>query len=316
NGKHVTALLELKARFDEETNVGWARQMERSGVHVVFGFLDLKTHCKLALVVRKEGDGLQRYVHLSTGNYNSITSKLYTDVGLFTTDERIGTDASALFNLLTGYSQGHDWNHFIVAPTDLHRGTLELIQEQTRRALEGRPAWIFAKLNSLVDYRTIEVLYDASRAGVSIDLVVRGICCLRPGLPDVSENIRVRSVVDRFLEHSRIFVFGPADEDPDIYLSSADWMPRNFQRRVEAMFPVLSQDLKRRILEEIIPVYLEDNAKARLLQSDGTYISPPREPDAELHRSQEELIAIARATKRAERSGDSAPQTVVQHRDF
>jgi polyphosphate kinase len=270
SGKHVTALVELKARFDEANNVSWARQMERAGVHVVFGFLDLKTHCKVSLVVRQEGSGLKRYVHLGTGNYNPTTALLYTDLGLFTADEAIAEDASALFNLLTGYSQGHAWQRLIVAPDDLHRRTLELIEEQTRRSLAGRPARIFAKLNSLVDHQVIEALYRASQAGVPIDIVARGICSLRPGVPGLSETIRVRSVVDRFLEHSRVYVFGP-DEEASVFLSSADWMPRNFFRRVEVMFPVLDPELSGRILREIIPVYLADNTRARVLDSAGQF---------------------------------------------
>ena len=270
SGKHVTALVELKARFDEANNVSWARQMERAGVHVVFGFLDLKTHCKVSLVVRQEGSGLRRYVHLGTGNYNPTTALLYTDLGVFTADEAIAEDASALFNLLTGYSQGHAWRRLIVAPDDLHRRTLELIEEQTRRAIEGRPARIFAKLNSLVDHQAIEALYRASQAGVPIDIVARGICSLRPGVPGLSETIRVRSIVDRFLEHSRIYVFGP-DEEASVFLSSADWMPRNFFRRVEVMFPVLDPELSGRILREIIPVYLADNTRARVLDPSGNF---------------------------------------------
>ena len=270
SGKHVTALVELKARFDEANNVSWARQMERAGVHVVFGFLDLKTHCKVSMVVRQEGQGLRRYVHLGTGNYNPTTALSYTDMGLFTADEAIAEDASALFNLLTGYSQGHSWQRLIVAPNDLHRRTIELIDEQAQRAREGRPSRIFAKLNAIVDHRVIESLYRASQAGVPIDIVARGMCGLRPGVPGLSETIRVRSVVDRFLEHSRIYVFGP-DEEAKVFLSSADWMPRNFFRRVEVMFPVLAPDLVARILREILPVYLADNMRARRLDPDGVF---------------------------------------------
>ena len=270
SGKQVTALVELKARFDEANNVNWARQMERAGVHVVFGFLDLKTHCKVSMVVRNEGQRLRRYVHLGTGNYNPTTASVYTDLGLFTADEAIAEDASALFNLLTGYSQGHAWRKLVVAPNDLHRRTLELIEEQTQRALSGRPSRIFAKLNSIVDHTVIESLYRASQAGVPIDIVARGICSLRPGVPGLSETIRVRSIVDRFLEHSRVYVFGP-DEDAQVFLSSADWMPRNFFRRVELMFPVLAPELSSRILKEIIPVYLADNTRARKLDSEGVF---------------------------------------------
>ena len=291
NGKHVTALVELKARFDEENNVSWARQLERAGVHVVFGFLDLKTHCKLSLVVRQEGGGVRRYVHLGTGNYNPATAVVYTDLGLFTANEEIAADASALFNLLTGYSQGHRWNRLVVAPSDLHSRTLELIEEQAQRARDRRPSYIFAKLNALVEYRVIEALYRASQAGVPIDLIVRGICCLRPGLPGLSETIRVRSIVDRFLEHSRVYVFGPGDES-QIYLSSADWMPRNFFRRVEVMFPVDAPPLRERILQEIIPRYLADNVKARHLQSDGTYVRPVLGEGETARRCQEELLAL------------------------
>ena len=270
SGKHVTALVELKARFDEANNVSWARQMERAGVHVVFGFLDLKTHCKVSLVVRQEGQALKRYVHLGTGNYNPTTALLYTDVGLFTADEAVAEDASALFNLLTGYSQGHAWQRLIVAPNDLHRRTVELIDEQAQRAREGRPARIVAKLNALVDRRVIEALYRASQAGVPIDIIARGICCLRPGVPGLSETIRVHSIVDRFLEHSRVYVFGP-DEEAKVFFSSADWMPRNFFRRVEVMVPVLAPDLKDRVLKEIVPVYLADNTRARRLDSAGVF---------------------------------------------
>ena len=299
SGKHVTALVELKARFDEANNVSWARQMERAGVHVVFGFLDLKTHCKVSMVVRQEGQGLRRYVHLGTGNYNPTTALSYTDMGLFTADEAIAEDASALFNLLTGYSQGHPWRRLIVAPNDLHRRTIELIDEQAQRAREGRPSRIFAKLNAIVDHRVIESLYRASQAGVPIDIVARGMCGLRPGVPGLSETIRVRSVVDRFLEHSRIYVFGP-DEDAKVFLSSADWMPRNFFRRVEVMFPVLSPELVTRILREILPVYLADNVRARRLDPDGVFRlltpaegQPPRRCQSEFLEQRAAAVADA-----------------------
>ncbi|HZZ29506.1 MAG TPA: polyphosphate kinase 1 [Pirellulales bacterium] len=298
NGKHVTALVELKARFDEANNVSWARQLERAGVHVVFGFLDWKTHCKLSLIVRQEGNSLKRYVHLGTGNYNQITALVYTDLGLFTADEDIATDASALFNLLTGYSQGHQWRKLVVAPTDLHRRTLQLIEEQIQLAHEGKPSRIFAKINAIVDHRVIESLYRASQAGVPIDIVDRGICCLRPGVPGISDTIRVRSIVDRFLEHSRIYVFGP-DADAKVFLSSADWMPRNFYRRVEVMFPIEQEDLRDRILHEIVPAYLMDNVKARILQSDGTYLHKPLCEGETPYRVQERLFGLPPGTTTA-----------------
>ena len=213
---------------------------------------------------------MRRYAHLSTGNYNPTTAKIYTDLGLFTTDEDIVEDASALFNLLTGYSQGHQWRKLVVAPDELHRKTIDLIEEQMKVAMAGKPSRIFAKLNSLVDYDVIESLYRASQAGVPIELLVRGICCLRPGIEGISDNIRVTSIVDRYLEHSRIFVFGSGSH-AKVFLSSADWMPRNFHRRVEVMFPIKATNLKKRILSELIPNFINDNVKARVLQSDGSY---------------------------------------------
>jgi polyphosphate kinase len=291
NGKQVTALVELKARFDEANNITWARHLERAGVHVVFGYMGLKTHCKVAMAVRKEGKKVRRYVHLSTGNYNPNTALVYTDLGLFTADKVIADDVSALFNFLTGYSQKHEWQKLVIAPSDLKRRTIESINEQAERAREGKRSRIIAKLNSLVDRRTIEALYQASQAGVPIDLLIRGICCLRPGLPDISENIRVYSVVDRFLEHSRILVFGDGSKQ-QVFLSSADWMPRNFERRVEVMFPVEAEDLRRRIVEEIIPAYLNDNRRMRMLRPDGTYEHVAVD-DAAPHRSQAELLALA-----------------------
>lgn len=270
NGKQVTALVELQARFDEANNISWARQMERAGVHVVFGFMAMKTHSKMAMVVRQEGKKVRRYVHMGTGNYNPTTALLYTDLGLFTADKDIADDATALFNFLTGYSQEYQWKKLVISPLDLHSRTIELIDEQAARSASGKTAQIQAKLNSLVDPETIEALYRASQAGVPIDLVIRGICSLRPGLPGISENIRVRSIVDRFLEHSRIAIFGTGSRQ-QVFASSADWMPRNFERRVEVMFPIEDPELRRRIVEEIMPVYLSDNQRARLLRSDGTY---------------------------------------------
>ncbi|MDC0935633.1 polyphosphate kinase 1 [Pirellulales bacterium] len=292
NGKHVTALVELKARFDEANNISWSRKLERAGVHVVYGFMDLKTHCKLAMVVRQEGEKVRRYVHLGTGNYNPSTAQLYTDLGLFTANKVIANDATALFNFLTGYSQGYEWRKLVVAPQDLHRRTVELIEEQTRRAEAGQPARVFAKLNSLVDRQTIEALYRASQAGVPVELVVRGICSLRPGLPGISENIQVRSIVDRFLEHSRILVFGVGDK-AEVFLSSADWMPRNFERRVEVMFPIEATEPRKRLIDEIIPIYLRDNCRARVLMPDGSYVRAAAWHNEPAHRAQRDLLPSA-----------------------
>jgi polyphosphate kinase len=289
NGKQVTALVELKARFDEANNIIWARQMERAGIHVVYGFMDLKTHCKLAMVVRQEGKKVRRYVHLSTGNYNPTTARLYTDLGLFTSNKAFAEDASALFNFLTGYSQGHEWQKLIIAPQDLHRRTMELIDEQANRARDGKKSFIFAKLNSLVDRETIEALYRASQAGVPIELIIRGICCLRPGLPGISETIHVRSIVDRFLEHSRILIFGEGAKS-QIFLSSADWMPRNFDRRVEVMFPIEAEELRQRICDEIVPVYMRDNSRSRILMPDGKYVRSTADQGGEEFRSQRDLL--------------------------
>jgi polyphosphate kinase len=308
NGKHVTALVELKARFDEANNITWARHLERAGVHVVFGFMGLKTHCKLAMVVRKEGKKVRRYVHLSTGNYNPTTALVYTDLGLFTADKVMADDVSAMFNFLTGYSQKHQWQKLIVAPHDLKRRTIELINEQAQRAGEGKRSRIFAKLNSLVDRQTIEALYRASQAGVSIDLMIRGICCLRPGLAGISENIRVQSIVDRFLEHSRILVFGEGPKQ-QVFLSSADWMPRNFDRRVEVMFPVEAEELRKRIVEEIVPTYLSDNHRMRVLNPDGTYSRVRPAEGQPGHRSQTELLAMAAMRDEAAEAEQSRPLT-------
>jgi polyphosphate kinase len=252
--------------------------------------MDLKTHSKLAMVVRKEGKKVRRYVHLGTGNYNPTTALIYTDLGLFTADKTMADDVSALFNFLTGYSQKHEWQKLVIAPSDLKRRTIELIDEQAERARQGKKSRIFAKLNAVVDRRTIEALYRASQAGVPIDLLIRGICCLRPGLAGISENIRVWSIVDRFLEHSRIMVFGEGPK-AQVFLSSADWMPRNFVRRVEVMFPVEAEALRARIIDEIIPAYLRDNRRTRILEADGRYVRTEPRDGEPAHRSQMELLA-------------------------
>jgi len=268
--KQVTVLIELKARFDEEANIEWARTLERAGAHVVYGLPGLKTHCKVATVVRRDPDRLRRYVHLSSGNYNPATARIYTDVSLMTCDEVLGEDAAALFDMMTGYVQPVRWNKMRVAPHGLREWVIEMIDRERAHCQAGRPARIVAKLNALVDSDVIRALYRASRAGVPIDLIVRGICCLRPGIPGTSDNIRVRSIVGRYLEHSRIFHFanGGANE---VYVSSADWMPRNFDRRVEIVFPVEDERLKTRFIDEILASALLDDFNVRVLKSDGSY---------------------------------------------
>jgi polyphosphate kinase len=294
NGKEVTALVELQARLDEENNIVKARALKKAGVHVVYGMVGLKTHCKACLVVRRDKDGIRRYVHLGTGNYNPTTARIYTDLSFFTCRPEFGEDASALFNLLTGYSQGHGWKKLTIAPMNLADRLIGLIDRERSNAEAGKPARIIAKMNSLVDPHAIVALVAASRAGVRIDLIIRGICCLRPGVPGVSENIRVISIVDKFLEHSRISYF-QNDDKPEVFLSSADWMPRNFRRRVEILFPIEDPRLQNRIIDGILGVALIDNVKARELQSDGTYhrVPPPKPGEATI-RSQVEFQNLAR----------------------
>jgi polyphosphate kinase len=270
SGKQVTAVVELKARFDEEYNIEWAKQLEESGVHVIYGLMGLKTHCKVALVIRNEADEVRQYVHISTGNYNPVTSRFYTDFGLFTADAEIGADATDLFNYLTGFSRQKDYDRIMVAPVNLRQGILALIRRETEHALAGRPARILAKFNRLADTKVISALYEASQAGVSIDMIVRGVCMLRPGVQGLSENITVRSIVGRFLEHSRVFFFANGGED-EVYTGSADWMPRNFDRRVEVITPVKDKEIKRYLTDEVLKTYLRDNVKARRLLSDGSY---------------------------------------------
>ena len=269
NGKQVSVLVELKARFDEENNIVWAKKLEQAGCHVIYGLVGLKTHSKISLVVRREEDGIRRYVHLGTGNYNDSTAKLYTDCGIFTCQESIGEDATAVFNMLSGYSEPLSWNELIVAPIWLRSRFMKLIARETKHAREGKPAKIVAKMNSLCDEGIIAALYEASAAGVEIELVVRGICCLKVGIPGVSEHIKVRSIVGNFLEHSRIFYF-LNDGEEEIYMGSADWMPRNLDRRVEILFPVLDEALREKV-KHILDVELADNMKAHILKPDGNY---------------------------------------------
>ncbi|MBR1931875.1 MAG: RNA degradosome polyphosphate kinase [Lachnospiraceae bacterium] len=274
NGKQVTVLVELKARFDEENNIGWARMLEKAGCHVIYGLVGLKTHSKITLVVRKEEDGIRRYVHLGTGNYNDATAKIYTDVGVLTCSELFGDDATAVFNMLSGYSEPLGWNKLALAPLWLKDKFLHLIAREKQHAQEGHPARIIAKMNSLCDGDIIAALYEASAAGVQIDLIVRGICCLKVGIPGVSEHITVRSIVGNFLEHSRIFYF-ENNGQYEIYCGSADWMPRNLERRVEILFPVDRQEIKEELLH-ILENQLRDNVKASILQKDGSYIKPDK----------------------------------------
>ncbi len=271
NGKQVTVLVELKARFDEEKNIEWARMLERAGAHVIYGLPKLKTHAKIALVIRKEGTKIKRYMHLGTGNYNATTSMRYTDIGLFTADDKMGEDATEFFNRLSGFSDDKPMNKLITAPDSLKKRILSLIEREKENALAGKSAAIVAKMNSLCDPDVIKALYEASCAGVKIDLIVRGICCLKVGVPGVSDNIKVRSIVGRFLEHNRIFRFENAGA-PELYLSSADWMPRNLERRVELMFPIEDEELKRK-LNLILTNLLRDDVKSRKLSKDGRYYS-------------------------------------------
>lgn len=269
NGKQVSVLVELKARFDEENNIVWAKKLEKAGCHVIYGLVGLKTHSKIALVVRREEDGIRRYVHLGTGNYNDSTAKLYTDMGMFTCSEAIGEDATAVFNMLSGYSEPLSWNKLVAAPIWLRKKFLKLIKRETKYAQDGKEAFIKAKMNSLCDKEIIAALYEASAAGAKIELIVRGICSLKVGIPGISENITVRSIVGNFLEHSRIFYFHN-DGQEEIYMGSADWMPRNLDRRVEILFPVENEQLMDEI-RHVLTVQLEDNIKAHILQPDSQY---------------------------------------------
>lgn len=281
NGKQVAALVELKARFDEENNIEWARRLENEGVHVIYGIRGLKTHSKVTLVVRREGESLKRYVHLATGNYNPTTSRIYTDIGLLTSDEELGADATDLFNFLTGYSQQMNYRKLLVAPVNLRQRLIQLIRREIENLKQGKPARIILKANSLTDIETIHELYKAAQAGVKIDLIIRGICMLRPGIQGISDNIRVVSVVGRFLEHSRILYFANGG-DEEVYIGSADLMQRNLNRRVEVIVPIKDKEFLKHLKEDILAAYLQDNVNAQILHTDGNYekINPLSEDDA------------------------------------
>ncbi|MBQ9611479.1 MAG: polyphosphate kinase 1, partial [Lachnospiraceae bacterium] len=306
NGKQVSVLVELKARFDEENNITWARMLEKAGCHVIYGLVGLKTHSKITLVVRRDEDGIRRYVHLATGNYNDSTAKLYTDVGLMTCKEAFGEDATAVFNMLSGYSEPRSWNRLILAPLWLKDRFKYLISREREHALNGEPAYIKAKMNSLCDPDIIVELYAASAAGVKIDLIVRGICCLKTGIPGVSENITVRSIVGNFLEHSRIFYFENAGR-PELYAGSADWMPRNLDRRVEIVFPLEDEKVKARA-EHILDVELADTMQASILQPDGSYEKVDRRGKEKIN---SQLIFCEEAVEEAKKLKEATQRTRV-----
>jgi polyphosphate kinase len=289
-GKQVAVLVELKARFDEESNIGWARALEEVGAHVVYGLVGLKTHCKVTMVVRQEGEGIRRYLHLATGNYNALTSRIYEDIGLFTCDENMGADATDLFNYLTGYSTKQEYRKLLVAPVSLRKRLEKMVEREIEHARQGNKARLIFKVNSLVDPDMIKLLYQASQTGVQVDLLVRGMCCLRPGIKGVSENIRVISIVGRYLEHSRLFYFHN-DGKEEIYLGSADLMQRNLNHRVEVVFPIESKAHIRHLRDRVLETYLKDNASARILQADGTYIRLKPEPGKEAVDVQEKFMS-------------------------
>jgi polyphosphate kinase len=313
NGKQVTAVVELRARFDEANNIQWARRLEENGVHVVYGLVGYKIHAKSCLVVRREGHHIRRYVHLATGNYNPSTARLYTDIGMLTCRPDFGEDATNFFNLLTGICQYQPMRKLLVAPFELHTRMLKLIEREAENAKQGLPARIIAKVNSLAEPQIIEALYRASQAGVNIDLIVRGICCLRPGVKGLSENITVRSIIDRFLEHSRIYYFENACQ-PEVFVGSADWLPRNLFRRIEVVFPIEDGVLRERIISQVLAVTLADNTKARILADDGTYHLVEKQGKA--RRSQFELATGATNGAGTRRAKKAFPTVKVADRPF
>ncbi len=301
NGKQVSVLVELKARFDEENNIAWAKELEQAGCHVIYGLRGLKTHCKIILVVRREEDGIRRYVHLGTGNYNDSTAKLYTDMGLMTCQEPIGEDATAVFNMLSGYSEPLHWNKLALAPIWLRDKFTELIRQEARNAAEGNPAHIVAKMNSLCDPQIMKELYLASAAGVKIELIVRGICCLKTGIPGISENITVKSIVGNFLEHSRVFYFYNNGWE-NVFMGSADWMPRNLDKRVEILFPVEDEACKARVMQ-MLDIQLADNVKGHYLQADNTYVKPDKRGKV-IVSSQDEFCRMAVEAAKERKKGE------------
>jgi polyphosphate kinase len=308
-GKQVTALVELRARFDEAANIQWARRLEEAGAHVVYGVVGLKTHCKALLIVRRDSDRLRQYVHLGTGNYHPRTARIYTDFSLFTTNPKITEEVAMVFNTLTGLAGYPGSEKLLVAPFDLSKRVIGMIERERDHALAGKPGRMVVKLNSLVDQHIIEKLYEASSAGVKIDLIVRGICCLRPKMPNLSENIRVISIVGRFLEHSRIYYFENAG-NPEVYLASADWMPRNFIRRVEIAFPIEEPTLRNEIINEVLPRFLNDHIKARELQADGSYVR--LKPEEGAPRLQAQLHFRERSRGQARKLAESQKKPVVK----
>ena len=302
NGKQVTVLMEVKARFDEENNIHMARRLEKAGAHVIYGLVGLKTHSKCTLIIRREKDGIRRYVHVATGNYNASTAKLYTDLGIFTCSDTFGADASAFFNLLSGYSDPPVWDSFLVAPINLRERCVALIDREIQHVKNGENGHIIAKMNSLLDSRMVDKLYEASQAGVKIELIVRGICVLIPGIPGVSDNITVRSLVGRFLEHSRVFWFNNGGRE-ELYIGSADWMPRNLNDRVELMIPVKDTDCMHRIKNMVLKE-LEDNQKAHIMQSNGTWVK--------MIASENEVCAQEYFQKLAEQRSEQEKMTLKQ----